>query len=97
MQNQTKLSIFLVKSYLIFFPAVILLSLSLFSNTLVKVQKNLHDTNLLFSNFSVQEQNVNNNSNVQTFMLLAKFYAEDVAEELIQEVTQHLFFLQVKY
>lgn len=29
-------------------------------------------------------------------MLLAKFYAEDVAEELVQEVTQHLFFLQVK-
>lgn len=29
-------------------------------------------------------------------MFLAKFYAEDVAEELVQEVTQHLFFLQVK-
>lgn len=29
-------------------------------------------------------------------MLLAKFYAEDVADELVQEVTQHLFFLQVK-
>ncbi|XP_071630884.1 merlin isoform X4 [Temnothorax longispinosus] len=26
----------------------------------------------------------------------AKFYPEDVAEELVQEVTQHLFFLQVK-
>lgn len=25
-----------------------------------------------------------------------KFYPEDVAEELVQEVTQHLFFLQVK-
>ncbi|XP_072753411.1 merlin isoform X2 [Anoplolepis gracilipes] len=31
-----------------------------------------------------------------TFMFLAKFYPEDVAEELVQEVTQHLFFLQVK-
>ncbi|KAK3084822.1 hypothetical protein FSP39_019612, partial [Pinctada imbricata] len=30
------------------------------------------------------------------FLFLAKFYPEDVEEELIQEVTQHLFFLQVK-
>ncbi|XP_076397747.1 ezrin/radixin/moesin family protein merlin isoform X3 [Megachile rotundata] len=30
------------------------------------------------------------------FMFLAKFYPEAVAEELVQEVTQHLFFLQVK-
>jgi merlin len=29
-------------------------------------------------------------------MLLCKLYPEDVAEELIQEVTQHLLFLQVK-
>lgn len=29
-------------------------------------------------------------------MFLAKFYPEEVAEELVQEVTQHLFFLQVK-
>jgi merlin protein len=29
-------------------------------------------------------------------MFLGKFYPEDVAEELVQEVTQHLFFLQVK-
>ncbi|XP_022902705.1 merlin [Onthophagus taurus] len=31
-----------------------------------------------------------------SFMFLAKFYPEEVAEELVQEVTQHLFFLQVK-
>jgi len=31
-----------------------------------------------------------------TFLFLAKFYPEDVTEELVQEVTQHLFFLQVK-
>ncbi|KAK7580608.1 hypothetical protein V9T40_001237 [Parthenolecanium corni] len=31
-----------------------------------------------------------------TFTFLVKFYPEDVAEELVQEVTQHLFFLQVK-
>lgn len=30
------------------------------------------------------------------FMFLAKFFPEDVAEELVQEVTQHLFYLQVK-
>ncbi|ESO97541.1 hypothetical protein LOTGIDRAFT_103995 [Lottia gigantea] len=30
------------------------------------------------------------------FTFLAKFYPEDVSEELIQEITQHLFFLQVK-
>ncbi|KAL8614045.1 hypothetical protein ACOMHN_023280 [Nucella lapillus] len=29
-------------------------------------------------------------------MFLAKFFPEDVAEELVQEITQHLFFLQVK-
>lgn len=28
-------------------------------------------------------------------MFLSKFYPEEVAEELVQEVTQHLFFLQV--
>ena len=28
-------------------------------------------------------------------LFLAKFYPEDVSEELVQEVTQHLFFLQV--
>ncbi|XP_064459192.1 merlin-like isoform X2 [Ornithodoros turicata] len=31
-----------------------------------------------------------------TLLFLAKFYPEDVSEELIQEITQHLFFLQVK-
>lgn len=30
------------------------------------------------------------------FKLRAKFYPEDVAEELIQEVTRRLFYLQVK-
>ncbi|CAB0029325.1 unnamed protein product [Trichogramma brassicae] len=31
-----------------------------------------------------------------TFNFLVKFYPEDVSEELVQEVTQHLFYLQVK-
>ena len=30
-------------------------------------------------------------------LFLAKFYPEDVSEELVQEVTQHLFFLQVDH
>ena len=30
------------------------------------------------------------------FRLLVKFYPEDVEEELIQDITQHLFYLQVK-
>lgn len=30
------------------------------------------------------------------FLFMAKFYPEDASEELIQEITQHLFFLQVK-
>ncbi|KAL7638306.1 UNVERIFIED_CONTAM: hypothetical protein RMT77_010870 [Armadillidium vulgare] len=43
----------------------------------------------------VQEQNVRKESPLE-FFFLAKFYPEDVSEELVQEVTQHLFFLQVK-
>lgn len=31
-----------------------------------------------------------------SFQFLAKFYPESVDEELVQEITQHLFFLQVK-
>lgn len=46
---------------------------------------------------TVQDQNIQKtNDSVVTFMFLAKFYPEEVAEELVQEVTQHLFFLQVK-
>lgn len=50
--------------------------------------------------FPVQDQCVikvqDNQQATTTFMFLAKFYPEDVADELVQEVTQHLFFLQVK-
>lgn len=45
--------------------------------------------------FSVQDQCISQQPTTP-FMFLAKFYPEDVAEELVQEVTQHLFFLQVK-
>ncbi|PIK46205.1 putative merlin [Apostichopus japonicus] len=43
----------------------------------------------------VQEQNIPKVSPVP-FNFQAKFYPEEVSEELIQEITQHLFFLQVK-
>ena len=49
-----------------------------------------------------QEENKKNKSKSNEpsisypFLFLAKFFPEDVAEELIQEITQHLFFLQVK-
>lgn len=44
---------------------------------------------------SVQDQDVPKASPVP-FIFLAKFYPENVADELVQEITQHLFFLQVK-
>lgn len=43
----------------------------------------------------VQDQAVPKQSPL-VLLFLAKFYPEDVSEELIQEITQHLFFLQVK-
>lgn len=46
--------------------------------------------------FLVQDQGIQKNHQTASFMFLAKFYPEEVAEELVQEVTQHLFFLQVK-
>ncbi|XP_018560774.1 merlin [Anoplophora glabripennis] len=44
----------------------------------------------------VQDQSIQKNHQTASFMFLAKFYPEEVAEELVQEVTQHSFFLQVK-
>merc|ERR1719245_2159461 len=44
----------------------------------------------------VQGQDVDRSEASVAFFFLAKFYPEDVSEELVQEVTQHLFFLQVK-
>jgi merlin protein len=57
--------------------------------------------NIIFDNFNaicivtVQDQDVPKASPVP-FIFLAKFYPENVADELVQEITQHLFFLQVK-
>uniref|UniRef100_A0A7G3AT14 Moesin/ezrin/radixin homolog 1 n=2 Tax=Lutzomyia longipalpis TaxID=7200 RepID=A0A7G3AT14_LUTLO len=45
----------------------------------------------------VQDQSVNlSNDSGCVFMFYAKFFPENVNEELVQEITQHLFFLQVK-
>lgn len=44
----------------------------------------------------VLDQSVNQTNGGCVFMFYAKFFPEDVNEELVQEVTQHLFFLQVK-
>ncbi|TRY64340.1 hypothetical protein TCAL_00844 [Tigriopus californicus] len=45
----------------------------------------------------VLDQDVNQDPEPSvSFLFLAKFYPEDVSEELVQEITQHLFFLQVK-
>lgn len=43
----------------------------------------------------VLDQGISKESQVQ-FYFLAKFFPEDVSEELVQEITQHLFFLQIK-
>ena len=41
-------------------------------------------------------QDVDRSRPAVPFLFLAKFFPEDVSEELVQEITQHLFFLQVK-
>lgn len=43
----------------------------------------------------VTDQNTSNMKPI-AFQFRAKFYPEDVGEELVQEVTQHFFYLQVK-
>ena len=45
--------------------------------------------------FQVTQQDVKKENPLQ-FKFRAKFFPEDVSEELIQEITQRLFFLQVK-
>lgn len=52
-------------------------------------------TTWLKLNKKVQQQDVRKESPLQ-FKFRAKFFPEDVAEELIQDITQRLFFLQVK-
>ena len=50
---------------------------------------------ILTNIFQILDQDVKKES-PKLFEFSVKFYPEDVSEELIQEVTQHLFFLQVK-
>lgn len=50
---------------------------------------------LFISATQVLDQEVPKDSPI-TFHFLAKFFPEKVEEELVQEITQHLFFLQVK-
>jgi hypothetical protein len=45
---------------------------------------------------AVLAQDVAKDQPVKLFNFLAQYYPEDVSEELVQELTQHLFFLQVK-
>lgn len=44
----------------------------------------------------VQSQDIKKPTDALNFRFRAKFYPEDVSEELIQEVTQRMFYLQVK-
>ncbi|XP_055537036.1 merlin isoform X3 [Wyeomyia smithii] len=44
----------------------------------------------------VLDQHINLTTEGCMFMFMAKFFPENVAEELVQEVTQHMFFLQIK-
>lgn len=45
----------------------------------------------------VLDQGINKTSpNGCVFMFYVKFFPENISEELVQEVTQHLFFLQIK-
>lgn len=48
----------------------------------------------LFLHTQVLDQDVPKDSPIM-FHFLAKFFPEKVEEELVQEITQHLFFLQV--
>lgn len=46
--------------------------------------------------FQVMQQDVKKENPLQ-FKFRAKFYPEDVADELIQEITLKLFYLQVSF
>lgn len=55
----------------------------------------LYNQTFLFTFFSVLDQGININNGEAELLFLAKFYPEEVREELIQQTTQHFFFLQV--
>ena len=53
---------------------------------------------LSYISYSLQviDQISDKEGKLRKLRLLVQFYPEDVEEELIQEMTQHLFYLQVK-
>lgn len=65
-----------------------------------RLQKNsiekipVHNGAIIIFWIQVTQQDVKKESPLQ-FKFRAKFFPEDVSEELIQEITQRLFFLQV--
>lgn len=62
----------------------------------LKMDKKICDQDIAWSKIAEDSRKKVAYDAVMSFLFLAKFFPEDVAEELIQEVTQHLFFLQVK-
>ncbi|CAG2170059.1 unnamed protein product [Oppiella nova] len=59
----------------------------------IQCHRALDDSHSTASSSSKKSKNADP---LMSFLFLAKFFPEDVAEELIQEITQHLFYLQVK-
>lgn len=54
----------------------------------------IHVFQIMLTILQVLQQDVRKESPLQ-FKFRVKFFPEDVSEELIQEITQRLFFLQV--
>lgn len=54
-----------------------------------------HTHPLPLTHAQVVDQNIPKEKTLE-FQFRAKFFPEDAAEELVQEITQHLFYLQVK-
>ncbi|CAK9253541.1 unnamed protein product, partial [Sphagnum jensenii] len=65
----------------------------------LKMDKKISDQDIAINKYedhNKKHSKLTSNEPLMSFLFLAKFFPEDVAEELIQEITQHLFFLQVK-
>lgn len=58
------------------------------------VHLSFYSSSAVYLCIKVLDQEVPKDSPI-TFHFLAKFFPEKVEEELVQEITQHLFFLQV--
>lgn len=64
------------------------------SSGLVQLRDDVDDDDDAIFVVQVTQQDVKKENPLQ-FKFRAKFFPEDVSEELIQEITQRLFFLQV--